>query len=423
MRKTFLMLAILYVSAAAAQPQAKPWEAWQPPEVVLPNPNAFDVYLRAFELKAQLDKQFPRGELAPPAAVPGAPPPPPGAAAVVDPWGEGPADMPAPDRVLLYGEVLKIVREALPLECGIEPPEGPETLLPHFQSFRGVARLFAMEAEARRLNDDYAGAAASALDCLEMAQDAKSQNIVISYLVGVACEAIALASLDQTLPGLKADEAKAALVRLQGIIAKRPPLADALTGEEAWGRQCFKRLLPDRGQVRQFVVQQMEKQVTEDELTQIIAHLPQTWQDMGSYYDRLRRNAALPYPQRDKDLAPPQDPLADLLLPNLALVLFRQTVSDTRLSLYVLALATQTYRAEHGAFPAHLGDLVPGVISAIPADPFTGGPLSSVTAGDRLKLYSLGPDGVDNHGADAGKVLAAGTKGDVVVELNVSPRR
>ncbi len=182
-------------------------------------------------------------------------------------------------------------------------------------------------------------------------------------------------------------------------------------------------MLPDRGQVRQFVVQQMEKQVTEDELTQIIAHLPQTWQDMGSYYDRLRRNAALPYPQRDKDLAPPQDPLADLLLPNLALVLFRQTVSDTRLSLYVLALATQTYRAEHGAFPAHLGDLVPGVISAIPADPFTGGPLSSVTAGDRLKLYSLGPDGVDNHGADAGKVLAAGTKGDVVVELNVSPRR
>jgi hypothetical protein len=169
-----------------------------------------------------------------------------------------------------------------------------------------------------------------------------------------------------------------------------------------------------RRSLREFV----EKPLTDAEADKMIAELPRTWQAMTDYHALLQRNLALPYPQQDKDLSPPAgDPLLAAMVPNFARVLLRDAASTASCNLHLLALAAQAYRAEHGAFPKRLADLVPGTLAALPQDPFTGGPLSAIVKGDKLVLYSFGPDGVDDHGTDAGKGVSEKSRGDIILEF------
>lgn len=70
-------------------------------------------------------------------------------------------------------------------------------------------------------------------------------------------------------------------------------------------------------------------------------------------------------------------------------------------------LAVEIFRAEHGTYPVRLAELVPGVIPALPTDPFTGhefcyrrtDPDSDSTGwGRSYLLYSTGLDGHDDGG-------------------------
>ena len=51
------------------------------------------------------------------------------------------------------------------------------------------------------------------------------------------------------------------------------------------------------------------------------------------------------------------------------------------------------YKQEHGAYPSTLDEA--GVTDT---DPFTGKPLLYVRKPDEVRVYSVGLDGVDNHG-------------------------
>ncbi|MFW5869055.1 MAG: hypothetical protein ACOCX2_14615 [Armatimonadota bacterium] len=48
-----LSLILLTRLAAAQEDAAPPWEEWQPPEVQMPEPNAWEIYLLAGELEEQ----------------------------------------------------------------------------------------------------------------------------------------------------------------------------------------------------------------------------------------------------------------------------------------------------------------------------------------------------------------------------------
>jgi hypothetical protein len=436
MRRLPLVAAALFlVLLACAQPapQDKPWETWQPPEVVLPQPNAFDVYLKAFDLKKQIDDTWspvdapPGAPGAPPAAdgrpAPPPPPPPPGAATAPDPWPEGPFDLPLAERVALYADVLTLVRQALPMECRIPPPASMEEAMPYFSAFRSVARRFIMDAGQRRAAGDCRGAAESALDALEMAQDAKTAGAPISSLVGMACEAIALASLDQTVPGLTGPECREVLARLQGIIAARVSMADAYAGEERWGRLGFKRFMADPSSLRTSLAAS-EPRMNDRQIDAVLASMPQAWSLMGEYYETLCRVAAVPYWQRPRDLAPPDNLYLQLLSPNLERTMFKESRAVTVLRLHLLQLAAQAYLRDKGHDPAQLTDIAPEYLSQIPEDPMTGGPLRAVTRDAAYIIYSLGPDAVDDGGRH-GKlpVFRAEDKGDIAVVVGAGTNR
>ena len=64
-----------------------------------------------------------------------------------------------------------------------------------------------------------------------------------------------------------------------------------------------------------------------------------------------------------------------------------------------LAFALAAYRADHGTYPAKLADLKPKYVKTIPTDMFNGdADLHYVRKGGGYRLYSVGPNGIDDGG-------------------------
>jgi len=321
----------------------------------------------------------------------------------------------------MYDDVLKLVREALPLECRFPAPESWDTPLPYLSRIRAVARLFAMEAEVRRLDNKCRAAADSALDALEMAQDVKTQQTMIAHLVGMACEAIAFASLDATVPGLTSAECQEVLARLRGIVASRPSVADAFNAEETLVRVGIKRFIADPARLATAFAG-AGPSLTAAQLALVQGSLPQAWELIGPYYDALRGSACLPFRQR-QPIAPPDN----LYLQNLGhmdRVLFRECRATTVAHLHVLQLAAMAYLRDKGHDPAKLSDLVPEYLPQIPEDPMTGEPLRAVTREAAYSVYSVGPDGVDDGGSRGKRpVFGPDDSGDITVVVGSGTNR
>ena len=75
-------------------------------------------------------------------------------------------------------------------------------------------------------------------------------------------------------------------------------------------------------------------------------------------------------------------------------------VAEVRVHLSNLALAATAYKAKNGAYPASMDALTPDYIAEIPVDPFDGKPLRMAAVDGGLVLYSVGPDGKDDGGAE-----------------------
>ena len=422
-----VLVVLLSVTAALAQPAAnpaRPWETWQPPVVTLPNPNGFDVYLKAFVLKAEIDRAH---GLPKPGAPPGAPPPQlpkpgaegppfPATTPARDPWGEGPPDLPLGQRVALYDGVLKLARQAMAEECRIPLPADMEEAMPYFAQFRAVARLFAMESAAHREAGEVGAAANSALDAMRVSQAAASQGSLISFLVGIACEAVGGKQLDAAIPLLNGKGCTAALVRLRELGAKRMSLADALAGEEPLARVEFRRLAANPTDLNGLLTEKGRQELTSE--ADRAAYLVGAWQALGDRLSEMRRIAREPYHVHEPLPATP-DPIADLFAIDATPSMFKDAQARTMSSLRQLHLAARAFFLDHKHLPQTLSELVPDYLPKVPSDPFYIGPLKSHLNGDALVIYSVGPDGVDDGGeAFVGNVLTADSKGDVVVRVN-----
>jgi hypothetical protein len=61
-----------------------------------------------------------------------------------------------------------------------------------------------------------------------------------------------------------------------------------------------------------------------------------------------------------------------------------------------VALAAERFRLEHGRWPDALADLVPDLLTEVPADPYDGQPLRYRRLSDGVIVYAVGPDGQDD---------------------------
>jgi hypothetical protein len=65
-----------------------------------------------------------------------------------------------------------------------------------------------------------------------------------------------------------------------------------------------------------------------------------------------------------------------------------------------IAVAAAAYRADVGQWPEKLQELVPAYATAIPADMYTGKPLTYVRGAGGICIYSVGKNGEDDGGVD-----------------------
>lgn len=411
MKHVVAILAIVnsFVALAQQPDPAQPWVDWQPPEVVLPQPNGFDTYLAAFDIKARIDRELGLDQ-GPPPALPDAPP---------DRWNVGPPDLPPPERVALYAEVLKLVRTALAQETVLPSIADINQTVPYLAEFRTLLRVLVLEAEARRVEGDFAAAAASALDGLEVAQDAKRQRILISGLVGVACEAIAFASLDETISELSGPQCREVLARLLEIENTRVPLAEWLAGEEILTRTYFKQLALDPAKREEIAGALAEHADPPPGAAQVVADLgPEGWAEIGQGYAAMREYVTLPWLQRPAEPLMPDNFLMKMLTPSIVRIAFNADRATTAFRLHEAELAARAYVLEHGRLPESLPALVPDILPAVPDDPFDLEPLLSTVTPDAFVIYSVGPDGVDDGGrAFADQFLNPKSKGDVIIRV------
>jgi hypothetical protein len=61
-------------------------------------------------------------------------------------------------------------------------------------------------------------------------------------------------------------------------------------------------------------------------------------------------------------------------------------------------LAVERYRLANGRWPRSLAEIGPGLLPAVPSDPFDGQPLRYTRRSDGVTVYSIGPDGQDDGG-------------------------
>ncbi len=74
-----------------------------------------------------------------------------------------------------------------------------------------------------------------------------------------------------------------------------------------------------------------------------------------------------------------------------------------QLHIIQVALAAERFQRRHGSHPPHLVTLVPEFLPAVPIDPYSGKPLSSVQTSEGLLIYSIGADLQDDEAGRPGK--------------------
>lgn len=118
-------------------------------------------------------------------------------------------------------------------------------------------------------------------------------------------------------------------------------------------------------------------------------------------------------PLRDSSIARWRYPIARYMAPDVLLDLDVCYRAQARQSIARTAIAIERYRRSHGQTPKTLDELVPEFLDQLPVDPFDGAPLRYHSDAAGYKVYSIGPDGIDQ----GGKAVETGMELDIVFEV------
>ncbi len=365
-----------------------------PPPPTLPNPNAYDFYLRAAQNVARARDVDAAGTPARP--------------------GQPPVAL-AQKQALLALNAQQLADLRAGMAFRYQQP-AVRTLAQDSQfsrqqvhgKFRTLARLLVLEGQVREAKGDAAGAAQSYLDAVKLGEDIPRGGSTIARLVGLACQSVGRAPLWQMADRLDGPAARRAAHRLEAIAANHPPLADTLTEEKYYTQSNALLLLHNPVAVSQQVSNPGGG-----------ANLVGTWlggllsiaypkrkvmRDLTAYMDAQIAAARAPYGTPQKPVPVPTDPISRTLLPGFLNLRTKDTeAGPTQNALLATTLALRAYRADHKKYPAALAALVPGYLLRVPNDPFArlpNTPLRYKPASDSktATLYSVGPDGKDDNG-------------------------
>jgi len=302
-------------------------------------------------------------------------------------------------------EALRIFRQGLDYPYMAPVKRSFTATFPYFAGYRSLARVLRMEAQVKAADGDYAGAAQSDLDAIQLGEMTPRGSMIIGKLVGVACASIGMKDLWAVVPRLTAEQARDAAARLQRIEANRVSWASTLQGEEWFGQASLLEVLRSPNWRHDMAVAFSMNYEPDSSFNWDV------WRGLQlcsrrevldhyiSYMDESIAAARLPYSVTRPAPRVPNDPVSENMLPVLSSAGFRDAIEETESSLLMTALALRTYRLEHGAYPDGLEQLTPGLLQRVPVDPFGNGrAIRYRRTGATYVLYSVGPDAKDDGG-------------------------
>ena len=85
-------------------------------------------------------------------------------------------------------------------------------------------------------------------------------------------------------------------------------------------------------------------------------------------------------------------------LPDFRYVFMKEAALEAMMLATKSGLACKVYKNKYGRYPDSLDALVPGILDAVPIDPFTGKPLVYKLTADEVLIYSFGSNETDDGG-------------------------
>ncbi len=300
-----------------------------------------------------------------------------------------------------------------------------DMVLPEMQSIRQTARLVQLSARHRGAMGDVAGALDDVAVLHQMGQHAAAEPILVSGLVGLAIDTMALDTLTQILPRLTpSDRGRLDDPAIRDLVYIVPSFKRHFFGEEAFGSMLFASFCDRASSADSFDLLATVGSSGSSSglpgslnapfrpLTAMMFRVFMLPEDVHAYRSTLQAYQQLlavtkPYSEQTREAKAIEDRLSDrrrglvtsLLAPALSSCL-RQTLESQALHrAAAVAVAATRYRIEKGSLPKSLTDLVPSSLALTPADPFVAdAPLRFKQTDDALLIYSLGPDGEDDGG-------------------------
>ncbi|HEX8551614.1 MAG TPA: hypothetical protein VF681_08670 [Abditibacteriaceae bacterium] len=380
--KTFVFAASFALCSAA---HAQKVDTSVPPYPKVPNPNGFDLYVRAAKL-----------------IVPDKP--------HVDPVNDPELVTDPKVRAKKYSLAKKeawlrknakgfaLFQKALKTPT-LHPNQRFEVvpLFPHYGTLRQLARYKVVERNAREMRGNWSGSVQSRLDTVQMGNDIGRGGTLIGGLVAIAIQSIGRDQPWAATEKLNLAQTRAAIKRLGAIYDRRLRPAEVLQEEKYAGLVMFRAQLRDP-QWRD--IRRWNPDATLSDRAQALTVAPE---DVIRNYARVMdihiANARLPLLAPQTPLPKPGDPFTGVLTPVFSRANLNFARNDAGNAVWLVALALRAHKLERGSYPSTLRALVPGFLREVPADPFGGGePLRYKKTASSYLLWSIGPDGKDDSG-------------------------
>lgn len=293
-----------------------------------------------------------------------------------------------------------------------------DMILPEMQSIRSAARLLAVAA----VHEAAAGNATAALrDVARIARlgrHAASEPILISGLVGLAIDGVALEALARVLPACTPDDAAA--LASADLVGPPPSLVRSTYGEEAFGLSVFADLADGRmgvGSLQPSIDGAPAASRPAAWLPGVLYRVFLLPADIDGYrrlMHRQQQQAAQPRTiaaVRAEQAAWEDDTgrrrpglVSALVLPALGAVRMQAFKAEARHAAARALVAATRQRLAGGPLPEAIDAIDREWQPTVPVDPYTGttltdrAPLRSRSADGALVVWSVGPDGEDDGG-------------------------
>ena len=294
-----------------------------------------------------------------------------------------------------------------------------EMLLPEMQSLRTAARLLVLAARREAADGNAEDALRDVARLQRIGRHAASEPILISNLVGIAIDTMALETLAQVLPTLrKSDLAALDSPGIRDLVTSPPAMASPSYGEEAFGLSVFADLADDQRSVTtlsdllgiaQPQVFLFLGRILPLSLLYRVFFLPA---DLAGYRSIMAQYQATagrsePYPETTNRIDTIETQIRNRgpgmipsrFLPALGAIFRSHTRSMAQHRAATALVAATRQRLETGTLPTTFEELSAKLVPPASRDPFTADqPLVMKRTDDALLVYSIGPDGEDDGG-------------------------